>query len=540
MTPLRKSSHRRPSYTKRVELVRGAVSLAFLCLLGLLIRYQVLGPAQSDRFVEPAFHQRYLGVPVALSRGNILDRHGVPVHYPVWENALARISPGGGHGEAVAQKIAREASAEEIRKALLGRDEDGLAVIPEEIRYGPYSLARHVVGYVRTNAYLNPRDNVGEAGLEKWFQETLSGGYPASAGVVLTGEGAAMPGAGIRVVPPLDRPPDLWTTLDISIQRVVEDVLDETGVTKGAAVVLDVRTGEVLAMASRPDYDQNHPERHMGDPDAPFVNRAISAFPPGSVWKTVVAALALDRGYVSEEEKFFCEGSIKVGDRVISCGSRVTGHGEVTLKEALAFSCNSALIQCAQRIPASELVDFAREAGFGRKTELELPEEAPGVLPDPYGMYLGDKANLAIGQGYLSVTPIQIASFYRAVVDGGIWKSPELILGSVSHSSRLFSEETAKTLQSALLLATRAGTGQAAYIEGLGSAGKTGTAETGRHQGKPHAWFAGWAPLIAPKYVIVVFVEEGGDGPGVAAPIFRGIAERLLRPDTHPGSPSGI
>ncbi|NLA60722.1 MAG: penicillin-binding protein 2 [Firmicutes bacterium] len=518
---------------RRIELVKASVSLIFFCLLGLLVRYQLIGPLQSDRFVEPAFYQRYMGIPVGLSRGNIVDRHGIPLHYPVWGNAIARLSAGAGSKDPVAEKVVREASPEQVDE-VLGRERgEGWAVVPEEIRYGPSSLARHVVGHVRTNAYVNPRDNVGEGGLEKWFQDSLSGRYPSSAGVVLTGEGTGIPGLGIRVVPPQDKPSDLRTTLDVSVQLAVEDVLDERGVRKGAALVLDAATGEVLAMASRPNYDQKHPERCMDDHDSPFVNRAISAFPPGSVWKTVVMALLLDKGYVRETDSFLCEGSIEVGDRVVACGSRESGHGTVTVKEALAYSCNSALIQCVQRIPARELVEFARLSGFGEKTGLELPEESPGVLPNAHSMYLGDLANLAIGQGYLLVTPLQVAAFYRSIVDGGMWKSPELIPGSDKTLKRLFGEETAGTLQSALLLATRSGTGQAAYIDGFGSAGKTGTAETGHRDGKPHAWFAGWTPLIAPKYVIVVFVEEGGDGPTVAAPIFHDIAERLLRPDTH-------
>jgi penicillin-binding protein 2 len=514
----------------RIGLVRSAVSLVFFCLLGLLVRYQIIGPLQSDRFLRPAFFQRYVGVPVALSRGNIVDRHGIPLHYPVWGNAIACFSADLVSKNRVAEKVQREASPEEVDDVLRQKMGEGLVVIPEEIRYGPSSLARHVVGHVRTNAYVNPRDNIGEGGLEKWFQKTLSGGYPSSAGVVLTGEGTGIPGAGIRVAPPQDKPPDLWTTMDVSVQMVVEEVLDEKGVRKGAALVLDAASGEIFAMASRPNYDQNHPEKCMDDQDSPFVNRAVSAFPPGSVWKTVVMALALEKGYVRETDLFRCEGSIKVGDRVIACGSREKGHGTVSVKEALAYSCNSALIQCAQRIPAAELVEFARLCGFGQKTGVELPEESPGVLPDPHGMYLGDKANLAIGQGYLSVTPLQIAAFYRSIVNDGMWRSPELVAGSTHTSKKLFGEHTASILQSALLLATRQGTGEAAYLDVFGSAGKTGTAETGRLDGKPHAWFCGWAPLIAPEYVIVVFVEEGGDGPSVAAPIFHDIARRLLNP----------
>ncbi len=516
------------SLERRVGLVRSLASLILFCLLGLLVRYQVIGPLQADRFLKPAFFQRYRGVPVTLSRGNIVDRHGIPLNYPVWGNAVAKLPLGADEDDLYPEKESREASPQLVDAILAGEGREDRVVIPEEQRYGPNSLARHLVGHVRTNAYLNPKDNVGEGGLEKWFQTSLAGGYPASAGVVLTGEGDGVPGVGIRVAPPQDLPADLWTTLDVTVQLAVEEVLDELGVQKGAAVVLHAGTGEVLAMVSRPNYDQNHPGDYLNREDSPFVNRAVSAFPPGSVWKTLVLGFALEKGYAAGDDTFVCTGTIKVGDRVISCGARDDGHGTVTLREALAYSCNSALIQCASRLPASELIEFARLAGFGDKTGVEIPEEASGVLPNPGTMYLGDKANFAIGQGYLSVTPLQIAAFYRSIAAGGEWRSPEVLLHSKQDSKRLLSEETSRVLQSALLMATRKGTGQSAYVEGFGSAGKTGTAETGMSGGKPHAWFCGWAPLIAPEYVIVVFVEEGGNGPTRAAPVFQAIAERLL------------
>ena len=194
----------------------------------------------------------------------------------------------------------------------------------------------------------------------------------------------------------------------------------------------------------------------MDDQDSPFVNRAVSAFPPGSVWKTVVMALALEKGYVRETDLFRCEGSIKVGDRVIACGSREKGHGTVSVKEALAYSCNSALIQCAQRIPAAELVEFARLCGFGQKTGVELPEESPGVLPDPHGMYLGDKANFAIGQGYLSL-PSSNSELYRSIVNDGCgsW----LVAGS-THTSKKLSASTRQASSNRRFFLPRQGTGE--------------------------------------------------------------------------------
>lgn len=513
---------------RRAGQVMAAVAFLLLTFVGLFVRYQLIGAYEIDRFVEPAFFQRYRGVPIALSRGNIVDRHGTPLHYPTWTSAIVQFSDNGTSLLDFPRKIARNVDEAHITEILRGGRDNGLWVVPEETRYGPLSIARHVVGHVRANAYISPSDNVGESGLEKWFQSTLAGGYPASAGIVLTGEGSGLPGSGVRIAPPQNMPNDLFTTLDASVQRAVEDALDSAGVESGAAVVLDVATGEILAMASRPEFDQNHPERSLDDPSSPFVNRAVSAFPPGSAWKPVVVALALEKGLIDENSTFLCDGEVEIGGRTISCGSREEGHGEVTIKEAVAHSCNSALIQLALKLSSRDLVEFARSTFFGVPTGIELPGEASGVLPDPYLMYAGDVANFSIGQGYLSVTPLQVAAFFRAIASGGEWRSPELIVGAEQEVCRLFSLGTAKVLQEALLLAARQGTGREAYVPVYGCAGKTGTAETGLPSGTSHAWFSGWAPVIAPKYAVTVFVEEGGDGPGVAAPIFRDIVERII------------
>lgn len=476
----------------------------------------------------PAFSQRQKAVAITLARGRILDRWGVPLHYPVWGNALVdlRSSP----DEAPA-KIKRLLSAAEVQ-AFLAKGDSDVAVVPEEIRYGPNSLACHVVGHVRPNAYNDQRDNVGESGLEKTFQSTLAGGSPAWSGVVVTAEGDDLPGTGMRIAPPAQNPRDLYTTLDARVQRAVEEVLDRRGIDRAAVVVLDALTSEILAMASRPEFDQNHPELSLEAEDSPFVNRAISAFAPGSVFKTVIAALALERRDVDPAETFTCTGEVRVGDRVIACGASQGGHGQVTVKEALALSCNSALIQIGMRIPAPAIVDFIKTCGFGRRTGIPLEDEAAGVLPDPWEMYAGDVANLCIGQGRLSVTPLQVASFFASLAADGVYSKPRLLLEHGSRDTkRLMSKETAATIMEALVLATRKGTGQAAWIRVYGSAGKTGTAETGRGRGISHAWFCGFVPVLAPRYVIVVMVEEGGDGPSVAAPVFREIGERLL--DTH-------
>ena len=150
-----------------------------------------------------------------------------------------------------------------------------------------------MVGHIRPNAYINPKDNIGESGLERWFQAELVGGTPAWAGTLVAGDGQELPGAGVRIGSLRDYPKDLVTTIDASIQYSVEKILDEEGIQKGAVVVLHAASGEILAMASRPQYDQNRPEDYLHVAGGPFVNRAISDFTPGSVWKPVIMALEM-------------------------------------------------------------------------------------------------------------------------------------------------------------------------------------------------------------------------------------------------------
>jgi peptidoglycan glycosyltransferase/penicillin-binding protein 2 len=512
-----------------------------------------MGASSGERFLRPAFSQRQKGVPVTLARGNILDRNGVALHYPVWGTALV-LFPSEIEDAPAAQrllrsvaptvdantlpsaddppvKLSRNPSAAVVEKVLAAASGTGLCIVPEEARYGPMSLACHVVGHIRTNAYMDSRDNVGESGLERTFQSTLAGGSPAWSGVLATAEGGALPGTGIRIAPPASVPADLGTTLDVAVQRAVEAVLDQSDISKGAAVVLDAATSQVLAMASRPGFDQNHPEESLSLESSPFVNRAISAFAPGSVFKPVIATLALEKGYVLEDEVFTCTGEVDIGGRKVSCGSTKQGHGAVTLRQALAKSCNSTLIKVGLRIPAAELVEYVKACGFGSRTGLPLSDEAAGSLPDPYGMYAGDIANTCIGQGHLSVTPLQVAAFFASIAGDGLYRKPSLILNTKpAPPIRLFSQRTASVVQEALLLGAREGTGHLAWVPLFGSSGKTGTAETGVSS-VSHAWFCGWTPVIAPRYVIAVFVEEGGDGPSVAAPIFRQIASLLM--DTH-------
>lgn len=536
-----------PETNVRLRSAIAVVAAVFLFFAGALARYQLVGYATRN-LVKPAALQRQRSVGVGLARGNILDRNGVPLTYPTWQTGLAIFPESVVHKEEVARFLQDELGMPEDRvESLLQSDESpakiglvdpailedmpddpGLLVVPELIRYGDASLARHVVGHIRPNAYLNPADNVGESGIERAYQSILAGGAASWVGTIETGQGEEIPGLGLRIGPGLSHPRDVTTTLDAWIQREVERCVDSFNLKRCAVVVLDAKSGEVLAMVSRPQYDQNQPWKYLSDGNAPFVNRSISAFPPGSVFKPLVVAAALEGGYIQPDETFECTESLAVGGTVIKCGSSPTGHGKVTVEEALAYSCNSALVQIALRCPPGYLTEFAEKCGFGRITRVGLPDEASGVLPDCWSMYSGDVANFAIGQGYLTVTPLQVASFFQAVASEGLRTEPRIILGEKAKSERIMSVETARAISDGLTACARSGTGQTAWVENWGAAGKTGTAETGKTSSSTHAWFSGYFPLIDPRYVVCVFVEEGGTGKDAAAPVFAEIARAIL------------
>lgn len=555
----------------RLSILRTSAGVLIFCLLIVCFNYQIVGKVGGRSLLVLARRQHLERVSAGISRGNILDRHGVPLNDPGWGAACVVFPQLAGDSEKVVKaleqvfgkgsvllednqwssggpvRIAGDLSSQ-TAQALIALNRSGLEgvyVVPEERRYGPESLARHVVGYVPRNAYFDSADNVGQLGLERYLDGTLKGGDASWVGVVLAGDRSVFPGSSVRIGPGLLPPIDVRTTIDARIQRIVERTMDAAGVSKGAAVVLDINTGQVLAMASRPDFQQDRPDASIGLRDAPFVNRAVSAFIPGSVYKTVIVAAALESGAVQPHQRFQCNGSIKVGDREVRC---TRAHGEITLEEALGYSCNCALIEIALKTGPEKLLEFSKRAGFGKLTGIELPEESSGYLPNAREMLAGDVANFAIGQGYLGVTPLQMAVFFRAIVTGELDRPALLLPGGREDPERkvgrpaaetsargpaprngtaIMSRETSRLLRKSLLLGTTTGTGQLAWVPKFGSAGKTGTAEVG--QGRlPHAWFVGFCPLVSPKYVICVFVENGGEGPAVAAPLFGEIALKIL------------
>lgn len=541
---------------------------ALMLMIGLGGRVYQLQVAEGQRYARMAFQQRTLSLPLASGRGQIVDRKGRPLTDPQssWGVAVFPTLVADREGAARALSVRLGMSETEVLgKMEAGADPrwlavdltgeqaaaveqmglPGIAVGPTGERYGPSALARHLVGYVNSQG--------GQLGLERALDQELRGDAVPALVAYLDGTGEPLNGLGIRSVVPQSgkEPYTVRTTIDADLQQAVEAVLDAQqeagGSWRGAVVVMDPHTGEVLAMASRPQFTYNQLGQLLEQGEGTFLlNRAVAAYPPGSVFKTIMAAAALERGLVSLDEQFYCVGHYDLeGHRYEEDGGP---HGEITFKEAMAKSCNVTFLEVGyQRLGLEGMQEAARLFGFGQSTgalgtDRSWPDEQTGHVP---GTEESGAAQMAFGQGSLVVTPLQVARAYSAVANGGIlppvrlvtaWETPagEVVARPrAGEPVRILRLETAKAVQEALAAVTDPegeGTGRSAWISGAGSAGKTGSAEGVDTEGQQsvHAWFAGYVPQHRPRYVITVLVEGGGGGGAAAAPVFRAVGEALL------------
>jgi len=343
----------------------------------------------------------------------------------------------------------------------------------------------------------------------------------------------------------------LELTLDLDLQRELREALgDETG----AGVFMDPRTGEVLAMVSTPAFDPNLFVNGMTteawksiteDPRRPLHDRAIASYyAPGSAFKIVMAIAGLESGTIHPEHTVRCGGSARFYGRRRLCWKR-GGHGVVDLEAALAHSCNVYFYHLGKQMGIGPIHEYGSVLGLGRPTGISLPGEAGGILPsrawkrehlgEPW--YPGDTISVAIGQGLLAVTPVQMATMISGVATGGILPLPRLSRMEAPRHTRLeISPSTLDVVRSALREAVRSGTGRQSKLETVSVAGKTGTAQVFKHsagvdsddlpkQERDHAWFVGYAPADDPTIAFAVVVEHGGHGGSTAAPIVRRVLE---------------
>lgn len=461
----------------------------------------------------------------------------------------------------------------------------GVEVQTRAVRQYPYGrLAAHVLGYTGEIseddlgepefAGYDPTDTVGKAGAESSFEKALQGDRGQR---VMEVDASGQPR---RIISETDPEPgrDVVLTLDIGVQKVAEKALaqamkdahadDYPKAKAGAAVAIDIRTGEIIAMASAPTYD---PSVFLGgvsqkewrsltstSSEFPLTNRAIMGqYPPASTFKAVVGLAGLQNKVTSQWKQYQCRGLwTGMGKQWSKWCWNHSGHGTETFMDGIADSCDTVFYEIGYEFYKSKgekLQQFSREFGYGAKTGIDLPGEMTGRVPDAawkksyndnypeYQTWLpGDTVNMAIGQGDMLATPLQVLATYAGIANDGTVMRPHIlrkVLGSDGTTVLGPSKEVAfepevskknvRVMQQALREVTTRGTAVGAFRGfPVDVAGKTGTAEVA---GKDDfAWYVGYAPADNPKYAVVVTVEEGGHGGSVAAPAARQIFASLF------------
>ena len=418
-------------------------------------------------------------------------------------------------------------------------------------RYPLGDTAAHVLGFRRVDGASEAATARGQAGLERSFDRTLSG-QPGEAVLTLDWAGQEQSRRPMRNA--VDGR-DVTLTIHAGWQRQAEAALDEAIDTHqadgGVLLVVDCWSGAVRVAASGPRVDPNlylRPDpvrwaKHQADPRRPFFPRiSRMALPPGSTFKLLTAAAALESG-LDANETFLCQGYRSRPDRE-RCAifvARGVGHGELTLTAAIARSCNVVFYDLADRLGHPTLADWASRSGFGWTTGIELPGEAAGSVPQPpdRGRLPSGRRQLAIGQGELTATPLQVARLTAAIANGGRLIQPHLTdsTSDVGYSrlTRVqpwpgVSPSTLAVLRDGMVQAVAAPGGTAHRLAALPVpvAGKTGTAET---EGRSHAWFTGYFPAGDPRYALVAVLEHGGSGGQAAAPLAGAAIEAIVSSD---------
>ena len=579
---------------KRALLMRRFFILLLLVLLAKAFYLQVV---RGEYYAEKAKSNMLRRYQVRAPRGRIFDRRGRPLAinrpsfnlYVVPGDLGKKVKPLllehlseylGLDKEKVEKSVAqskrkrglwtpvlvkRDLSQEELA---LVEEKDrlfpGAIVIPEGKRYYPNGpVAAHVLGYVgevseeelRTGDYY-PGDMVGRSGVEKEYEEFLKGipGWEKWE-VDATGKKRKLVDTS-RPVPG----DDIYLTIDLDLQRKAEELLKGK---QGCIVAMNPKTGEILAMTSSPEFDPNLFAKGISAEDwkmliqdkfHPLQNRCIQGlYPAGSVFKIVVALAGLETGKITPSKEFFCNGGYPFGGRIYRCWKR-GGHGHVALRRAMVESCDVYFYNLGHELGVDTIHKYGSLLGLGKKTGVDLPHEKGGLLPSSRWKrralgqiwFPGETLSLAIGQGYLQVTPLQLDLMLSQVVNGGRHIQPHLLYKVVKgRDVEVWRSKKGKKLpfkrwnlafiKDALkgVVEDLHGTGRAARIQGITVGGKTGTAQVvGMAQDqdskeelplhwREHAWFVAFAPVEDPKIAVAVLVEHGGHGGSAAAPLAR-------------------
>ena len=414
---------------------------------------------------------------------------------------------------------------------------DDIMCIQTYERYGESDILSHIIGYT-------DGDGHGAAGIERAFDELLSDASGKIGVRYFTdAEGKWLGGIETEISEEnYASAAGVVLTVDYDIQRICEKAMKNNSLDKGAVVVLDAENSEILAIASTPCYNRSKLGEALTDENQPFFNRALAAYPVGSVFKGVVAAAALENG-INEELVFPCDGYREVNSLRFYCHNR-DGHGELDMTAALSVSCNAYFISLGLETGSESVLSLASELGFGKEISLcEGITSSAGNLPSEGDIDSSAAlANLSFGQGQLLATPLQLAAAYSAFANGGYYNEPHLFrfitdsdgeieayyINETTH--KVLTEGVCSRIMKMLGETVENGSGKNASPMVGKAYGKTSTAETGKTENgvkNVHTWFAGIYEYEDKKYTIVVFRENGKSSGTDCAPVFRDIADAI-------------
>ncbi len=550
----------------------------FLFLISGFWQLQIKSP---DVYSERAERNRVRVLPVGAPRGKILDRDGRVIvgNQSSWSVILSRESLKMDHLHEIADglhldyddllakvsRYLRRSHSEPIiikdnlslgELAFVDSHRDSSTFPEMEVvqiprrAYPANGMLAHAIGYTGEisegeldnpeYAKYNQGQIIGKTGLEKQYNETLMGVDGERRTVVdnmgreraMLGEVPAKPGQ------------NLQTTIDLDLQAVAEIGMEGK---RGALVALDPNTGEIMAMVSRPSFDPNKFAVRIksadwkeltSNPDNPLLARATQAqLAPGSTFKPIMAMAALETGNITEATTYNCPGGGTFYGRFFHCDQH---HGVLDLHRAIALSCDTYFYNVGVKMGINDIAYYGQMVGYGEKTGVDLPNEASGTMPSPEWKlrnyrekwYAGETVSLSIGQGALTVTPLQMARAIGGIAIGGIWHTPHFLLSAKDDKPKQWplSPEHVHTVISGMYgVVNEAGTGGGARIPGVDVCGKTGTAQTmsldnekARKGLKDNSWFVAFAPCYKPEIVVSV-LWEGGEWGKNSAPVARDV-----------------
>lgn len=538
------------NYFKKRTIIMGITITIIFVLLSLRLYY--LQFTKSEELSSGALNQRGREIFISPKRGTIYDRNNKSLTNNETVSTLIVLKSQLLQDKELYKQVQDRTilSLREFQKKVNANENLLMIPMDEEFaiedaknnlflldiinRYTKDNILSHVIGYI------NKSDNRGKSGVEKVFDEYLNINsldsfiieYDKSRSMILDGS------YNVNKDADPNNPSGVKLTIDKDIQELVEKIIDEENL-QGSVIVAEVDTSNILAMVSRPNFDQDNIQNYFNDENMALYNKAIQVgYPPGSIFKIVVLLTALEVDPDVIRDEYFCNGYEVINGIRINCSGR---HGYISLEEGFAKSCNVVFIQLAQDIGSSQVVEMAKQLGFGEKLNIGLLEETAGNLPNDNELHGAAVGNIAIGQGNIEVTPLQITNMMMTIVNKGINKPLGIIEGITNQEGyilkeynseaekRLISEESSIQTLNMLREVVKSGTGRHIELEGLGgSGGKTGSAEGILNQRDIiHGWFTGFFPYKNPKYVITVIIEEADSGSRTAAPIFEKIIKKI-------------